>query len=184
MKTVRLSPFINSEFVCLEAAIFGLLQRLMEGNEDTFTVSLADAEIPVLTFYVQAENFAKTGQIVIEAERNIATEQIILQRQDLKARVYGWTVPAEGDKNPNYRQTWDLKKTTSRRVAQELIEAIKFLGRVKEDAWFTISPESLSNEVLDSGLMWAQKGNPTVMCQAGQNVKTTIEGRARAGLAA
>ena len=182
--SIRISPFSNSEFASLEAAIVGLTRLLMDGVENSFTISLHDPAVPVLTYYVQAQYFASSNKISIEAQRNAASERIVLESQDLKARVYGWELPKRGEKNPNYRQEWDLSKVSVHRVAQELVEAIKFIGSAKPDSWFTISPKSLSRRVQESGLVWNMSGDNDYMCQAGHNIMKTTEGRIRSGIAA
>lgn len=182
--SIRISPFSNSEFASLEAAMVGLTNLLMDGVENFFTISLQDPAVPVLTYYVQAQYSASTNKISIEAQRNAASEKIVLQTLDLKARVYGWELPKHGEKNPNYRKEWDLSKVSVHRVAQELIEAIKFIGSAKPDSWFTVSPESLSRRVQDSSLVWNMSGDSDYMCQVGHNIMQTTEGRVRSGLAA
>lgn len=179
MSIARLPLIVNGDYICIREAIEACLTALQSGDESSFTLTFLDAEIPVLSFYVQAEMLSGVSTISIEAQRVTDTEDLVLRAQDLRAKVYGWTVPDSADENPNYSQKWNMKTSSARRIAEELVEAVKYLGRVKPDAWIRISPESLSNEIQASGLFWAKNGNLEVMCQIGQNIKSTIEGSKR-----
>lgn len=179
MTVARLPNVVNGPYICIREALEACLTALNGGDESSFTVTFMDAQIPVLSFYVQAQLLGDSHTISIEAQRVTDTEDLILRAQDLRAKVYGWTIPKDTDKNPNYSQKWNMKTSSARRIAEELVEAVKYLGRVKTDTWIRISPESLSNEIQTSGLFWAKSGNPDVMCQIGHNIKSTIEGSKR-----
>ena len=179
MSIARLPNIINGQYICIREALEACVTALSNGDEPSFTVTFMDAHVPVLTFYVQAEllNGAKT--ISIEAQRVTDTEDLVLRAQDLRAKVYGWTIPKNLDNNPNYSQKWNMKTHSARRIAEELVEAVKYLGRVKPDAWISLQPEALSMALGESGLFWTMAGNSNVMCQVGQNIQNTTEGRIR-----
>lgn len=176
MELARLPLITNGAYICIREALEACVTALCNGTESSFTMSFIDADIAVLTFYVQAEKMSGINTISIEAQRVTDTEDLILRAQDLRAKVYGWTVPNDGDVNPNYSQKWKISSVGARRIAEELVEAVKYLGRVKPDTWIQVSPEKLSNQLKNSGLFWTKSENPTVMCQVGSNIKKTIEG--------
>lgn len=178
MSIARLPLIVNGHYICIREAIEACLTALQSGDESSFTLTFLDAEIPVLSFYVQAETLGEKTSISIEAQRVTDTEELILRAQDLRAKVYGWTVPKDADKNPNYSQRWDMKDNSARRIAEELVEAVKYLGRVKPDAWISIQSITLRDALKDSGLFWTMKGNADLYCQRGYNVQSTVEGRA------
>lgn len=179
MAIARLPNVVNGPYICIREALEACLTALNDGDESSFTVTFMDSQIPVLTFYVQAQMLDDSHNISIEAQRVTDTEDLILRAQDLRAKVYGWTIPEDTDKNPNYSQKWNMKTSSARRIAEELVEAVKYLGRVKPDAWISVQPEALSSALGESGLFWTMAGNPNVMCQVGQNVHETTEGRIR-----
>jgi len=177
MPIARIPQFQNSSFTCLREALEGCLTALDDGDESSFTVTFLDAEIPVLTFYVQAEALRGASTISIEAQRVTDTEDLVLRAQDLRAKVYGWTVPNGSDDNPNYSQKWTMKPDGARRVADELVEAVKYLGRVNPDAWISIEPTTLREAIQNSDLFWTMNGNPDLICQRGYNLRATVEGQ-------
>lgn len=176
MELARLPLITNGAYICIREALEACVTALCDGTESSFTMSFIDADIAVLTFYVQAEKMSGINTISIEAQRVTDTEDLVLRAQDLRAKVYGWTVPKEGDENPNYSQRWIISSVGARRIAEELVEAVKYLGRVKPDTWISVSPESLSKELSESGIFWESNSNPSIFCQLGQNVKSTSQG--------
>lgn len=178
MPVAYISRLKNCEFSEVRDALEFCIDSLARGTETSFGVTLSDAEIPVLNFYVQAEDFNGDKTISIEAERDIATEAIVWQAKDAKAKFIGWKLPSEGDSNPNYRQSWKLNGTDYRNIADELIDAMKYLGSMKSDSWIQVSPETLSQELQTSGLFWSKTGSPSVLCQRGSNIKQTTQGQA------
>ncbi|AWR21315.1 hypothetical protein [Aurantimicrobium photophilum] len=179
MSIARLPNNVNGQYICIREALEACLAALNDGDESSFTVTFLDAQIPVLTFYVQAQMLGDSHTISIEAQRVTDTEDLILRAQDLRAKVYGWTIPKDTDFSPNYSQKWNMKTSSARRIAEELVEAVKYLGRVKPDTWISLQPEALSRTLGESGLFWTMAGNSNVMCQIGQNIQQTTEGRIR-----
>jgi hypothetical protein len=149
---------------------------LTEGFESSFTLVFFNVDTPKLTFYVQAETGAEISEISIEAQRVTQTDDLVLRAQDLKARVFGWKIPQVPDENPNYHQTWNLKTASARRIAEEMVEAIRFLGRVLPDSWISATPVELHRTLDDSNLFWTMKSNSEFFCQRGFNIRETREG--------
>ena len=133
-------------------------------------------DTPKLTFYVQAEIGAELSEVSIEAQRIADSEGLVIRAQDLKARVLGWKVPKMSDENPNYRQTWNRKTASARRIADEMVEAIRFLGRVSPNSWISATPVELHSALQDSNLFWTMNGNSEFFCQRGFNIRETREG--------
>lgn len=149
---------------------------LNEGRETSFTFVFFNVDSPGLTFYVQAQTGAEMSEISIEAQRVADTEDLVLRAQDLKARVLGWKVPKVSEENPNYHQTWNVKTASARRIADEMVEAIRFLGRVSPDSWISATPAELHEELRDSNLFWAKNGDSEFLCQPGFNIRETRQG--------
>lgn len=179
MSVARLPVAINGEFTCIRETVEGCLTALHEGRETSFNMTFFDAQIPISTFYVQARVIDNFGNISCEAQRVTQGEELLLRAQDLKARVYGWTIPSPKDLNPNYSQQWDIKKWGTRRIADELVKALKFLGGVQPDTWMTIVPPALAEAPKKVSLLWSMTGESEMLCQPGHNILKTVEGVSR-----
>jgi hypothetical protein len=176
MPVARLPLTINSEFLSIREALEAAVTMLNEGIESSFTFAFFSVDAPRQTFYVQAKTGAENSEISIEAQRVADTEDLLLRAQDLKARVLGWKVPKVSDENPNYHQTWNFKTASARRIAEEMVEALKFLGHVSPDSWMSATPAELHETLRNSNLFWTKNGDSEFLCQRGFNIRTTIEG--------
>jgi hypothetical protein len=176
MPVARLPLTINSEFLSIREALEVAVTMLNEGIESSFTFAFFSVDAPRQTFYVQAKTGAENSEISIEAQRIADSEDLIVRAQDLKARVLGWKVPKASDENPNYHQTWNFKTASARRIADEMVEALKFLGNVSPDSWISATPAELHEALRDSNLFWTKNGDSEFLCQRGFNIRTTIEG--------
>lgn len=176
MPVARLPLTINGEFLPIREALESAVTMLNEGSESSFTFVFFSVDAPRRTFYVQAKTGAEVSEISIEAQRVAGTEDLLLRAQDLKARVLGWKVPKASDENPNYHQTWKFKTASARRIADEMVEAIKFLGHVSPDSWMSATSAELHEVLRDSNLFWTKNGDSEFLCQRGFNIRATVEG--------
>ena len=176
MPVARLPLTINGEFLSIREALEAAVSMLNEGIESSFTFVFFNVDTPKLTFYVQAETGAEVSEISIEAQRVADSEELVRRAQDLKARVLGWKVPQVSDENPNYHQTWNFKTASARRIADEMVEALKFLGNVSPDSWISATPAELHEALRDSNLFWTKNGDSEFLCQRGFNIRNTVEG--------
>lgn len=178
MPVARLPLNINGEFIAVREALELAVISLSEGFDTSFSFAFFRVDAPRQTFYVQAEFWADSSEISIEAQRIADTEPLTLRARDLKAQVLGWKVPNEGEENPNYHQTWNLKTASARRIADEMVEAIKFLGRMSPNSWIATTPVELQEALRDSNLFWTKTGNSEFLCQRGFNIRSTAQGAA------
>lgn len=174
----RISRLKNAEFTQIRELVEYCLDQIVNSSTTSFTLSLSDSKIPVLSFYVQAENVDGAHLVSIEAQRDANTESIVLQAKDAKAKFLGWGLPTEGDSNPNYRQQFSLSEENIREVAERFIDALKYIGDMKSDSWIQVSPVEISKDVQESSLLWTHLSNPSVFCQTGKNIKGTVQGQA------
>lgn len=176
MPVARLPLTVNGEYISIREAFEVAVGMLTEGIESSFTFVFFNVDSPDLTFYVQAQTGAEIAEISLEAQRVAATEDLALRAQDLKARVLGWKVPKVSDENPNYHQIWNLKTASARRIADEMVEALKFLGNVSPDSWISATPVELHHTLQDSHLFWSINRDSEFLCQRGFNIRETREG--------
>lgn len=178
MSVARLPANVNGAFICIREALEACLTALLDESESSISISFFNPQIPALSFYVQVEDFNGDGQISIEAQRDTATEAIVLQARDARAKVLGWTVPSMSSTSPNYTQSWKLDRISVRTIANELVEAARHLGKVSPSTWISFGGFSGAEEITRAGYLWTSEGNPELFCQMGHNISTTVEGRA------
>lgn len=179
MSVARLPANVNGSFICIREALEACLTALLDESESSFSITFFNPQIPVLSFYLQAEDFNGDGHISIEAQRVTATEDIVLQARDARAKVLGWTVPSSSSTSPNYTQSWKLDKVSIRVIADELVEAARYLGKVSPSAWISFGEFTGAETITRAGYLWRSENNPELFCQMGHNISTTIEGKAQ-----
>jgi len=176
MPVARLPANVNGPFICIREALEACLTALLDESESSFSIIFFNPQIPALNFYLQAEDFNGDGHISIEAQRDTATEDIVLQARDARAKVLGWTLPSLSSTSPNYTQSWKLDNVSIRAIANELVEAARHLGKVSPSAWFSFTG---AEKITRAGYLWRSENNPELFCQMGHNIKATIEGKAQ-----